>query len=253
MKKLLSIIVLSLLLQGCSAYTVGKPSVTEVVKLGSTKNSTCKFYFRGKEFLTTHVLCNYLTQKNYEYDTVNKTELIWNGVSEVFFIFENVNVPLSCSMKRLGICKFGDGTLRKITFNINEAKDWMNNDFAKAEKEKEIAKAKAEKEKEIAKAKKEKELKKKKKQNTSLSNNTLNRSFICSYKFNSSERSKIKIRGGTATEITAAGISINYSVVELTSKGAFALEGSSKYGRTWFIGAKSFLILGVEMIPYNCN
>ena len=248
MKKLLGIMVLGLLLQGCSAYTVGKPSVTEVIKLGSTKNSTCKFYFRSKEFLTTHVLCNYLTQKNYEYDMVNRTELIWNGVSEVFFIFENVNVPLSCSMKRLGICKFGDGTLRKITFNITEARKWMNNDFAKAEKEKEIAKA--EKEKEIAKAEKEKEIKK---QNISISNNTLNRSFVCSYKSNSSEKSKIKIRGGTATEITAAGISINYSIVELTNKGAFSLEGSSKDGRVWFIGAKSFLILDVNPLPYDCK
>ena len=66
-------------------------------------------------------------------------------------------------------------------------------------------------------------------------------------------RIKIKIRGGTATEITAAGISINYSIVELTNKGAFSLEGSSKVGRAWFIGAQSFLLLDIDMVPYNCN
>ena len=252
MKKLICIFVLGLLLGGCTAYTVGKPSITEIIKLGSTKNSTCRFYFRSKEFLTTHVLCNYLSQKNYEYDTVNKTELVWNGVSEVFFIFENVNVPLSCSIKRLGICKFGDGTLRKITFNITEARKWMSNDFVKSEKKKEIEREKKKK-KDIAKAKKEKEIKKKKKQNISVSNNILNRSYVCSYKFNSRERSKIKIRGATATEITAAGISINYSVVELTSKGAFNLEGSSKAGRAWFIGASSFLLLDANSLPYDCK
>ena len=137
------------------------------------------------------------------------------------------------NLKSLSGCDRGDGTLRKITFSINEAKDWMNNDFAKAEKEKEI--------------------KKKKKKILSASNNTLNRSFVCSYKFNPSEKSKIKIRGSTATETTAIGISINYSIVNLSSKGAFSLQGSSKQDRAWFIGAKSFLLLGVDAIPYNCN
>jgi len=246
MKRLLGIMVLSLLLQGCSAYTVGKPSVTEVIKLGSTKNSTCKFYFRSKEFLTTHVLCNYLTQKNYEYDTANRTELIWNGVSEVFFIFENVNVPLSCSMKRLGICKFGDGTLRKITFNITEARKWMNNDFAKSEKKKEIEIEK-QKKKEIEREKQKKiELEK----SESVSSNTLNRSFVCSY---GGEKSRIKIRGNTASEITAIGVSINYSIVDLSDRGAFTLKGSSKAGRAWFIGAKSFLLLDANALPYDCK
>ncbi len=85
------------------------------------------------------------------------------------------------------------------------------------------------------------------------SNNTLNRSFVCSYKFNPSEKSKIKIRGKTATEITAVGISINYSIVNLSSKGAFSLQGSSKDGRAWFIGAKSFLLLDDNGLEYNCK
>jgi hypothetical protein len=242
MKKLLGIVVLGLLLCSCAISTAGKRSITSVIKEGSDKNFVCENYIDGKEFLTTHGLCFTGLAKNYEFDEVNKTELIWNGISKVFFVFENVNTPMKCkylNLKSLSGCDRGDGTLRKITFNINEAKDWMNNDFAKAEKEKEIAKA--EKEKEI------------KKQSTSISNNTLNRSFVCSYKFNPNEKSKIKIRGGTATEITAAGISINYSIVELTNKGAFSLEGSSKVGRAWFIGAQSFLLLDIDMVPYNCN
>jgi len=237
MKKLLGIVVLGLLLSGCATSTVGKSSVKSVIKLGSDKNFVCNNYMKGKEFLTTHGLCFKMLSKNYEYDPINKTEIIWNGVSKVFFVFENVNTPMICKWVNLKTwtgyttgCDYGDGTLRQITFNITEARQWMNNNFAKSEKEKTI--------------------KKKKKKNVVASNNTLNRSFVCSY---GGEKSQIKIRGGTATETTAIGISINYSVVNYSSKGAFTLQGSSKDGRAWFIGAQSFLLLGVEMIPYKCK
>ena len=74
-----------------------------------------------------------------------------------------------------------------------------------------------------------------------VSNNTLSRTFNCSY---ASGSSKIKIRGGTATEITSAGVEIKYNYVELTSKGAFSLEESTVPGRVFFIGAQSLLGLG---------
>ena len=74
-----------------------------------------------------------------------------------------------------------------------------------------------------------------------VSNNTLNRTFNCSYPSGSS---KIRIRGGTATELTSAGVEIKYNYVELTNKGAFSLEQSTKPGRVFFIGAQSFLGLG---------
>ena len=247
MKKLLAIVVLGLLLSGCAVSTVGKPSVTSVVKIGSDKNFVCENFMQTREFITTHGVCFVGMSKNFEYDSVNKTELIWNGVSEVFFIFENVSTPMKCKYSVSNLkswkkyttgCDRGDGTLRKITFNINEAKDWMNNDFAKAEKEKEIAKAKKEK---LEKLQNEQ------------SNNTLDRSFTCSFENNPSEKSDIEITGGTATEITAVGISINYSKVNLSNKGAFTLEGSSKDGRVWFIGAKSFLLLDANALPYDCN
>ena len=79
------------------------------------------------------------------------------------------------------------------------------------------------------------------KNNNQVSNNTLNRTFNCSYPSGSS---KIRIRGGTATEITSAGVEIKYNYVELTKKGAFSLEQSTKPGRVFFIGAQSFLGLG---------
>ena len=76
------------------------------------------------------------------------------------------------------------------------------------------------------------------------------RSFTCSY---GNERSKIKITGSTAKEITAAGIVITYSNVSKSDKGAYSLEGSSKKGRAWFIGAISYLLLDTNMIPYKCK
>ena len=79
------------------------------------------------------------------------------------------------------------------------------------------------------------------KNNNQVSNNTLNRTFNCSYPSGSS---KIRIRGGTATELTSAGVEIKYNYVELTKKGAFSLEQSTKPGRVFFIGAQSFLGLG---------
>jgi len=85
------------------------------------------------------------------------------------------------------------------------------------------------------------------------SNNTLDRSFTCSYEDDPSEKSDIEITGDTATEITAVGISINYSKVNLSNKGAFTLEGSSKDGRMWFIGAKSFLLFDANALPYDCK
>ena len=93
----------------------------------------------------------------------------------------------------------------------------------------------------------------KSKSSNDASANKLNRTFTCKYAIYPSERSIIKIRGGTATETTAIGITINYSIVNLSDKGAFTLKGSSKQGRAWFIGAQSFLLLDIEMLPYICN
>ena len=83
-----------------------------------------------------------------------------------------------------------------------------------------------------------------------LSKSSSGVSYVCSLGI---ERSKIKISGSTATETTAAGIVINYSNVNKTNKGAYTLEGSSKQGRSWFIGAQSYLLLDTQMIPYNCR
>ena len=83
--------------------------------------------------------------------------------------------------------------------------------------------------------------------------NIPNRSFICSYEKNPNEKSKIKIRGGEATEITSIGVRLSYSDVRYTNKGAFILRGSSDIGRTWFIGASSVLLLDSKSFLFNCR
>ena len=81
--------------------------------------------------------------------------------------------------------------------------------------------------------------------------NTLVRSFRCSYKNGPSE---IRINGSTAQEITSVGIRINYSNVTISDKGAFTLTGASNDpGRTWFIGAKSFLLLDIQSNEASCK
>jgi hypothetical protein len=150
----------------------------------------------------------------------------------------------------------------KINFKLNDAtklKSWLTTkeeaikyklglkvyDIYKCKKSSEQIYLEREEEKKIEREKKI-ELEKSK----STSTNTLNRSFVCSY---GGEKSRIKIRGNTASEITAIGVTINYSIVDMSDKGAFTLTGSSKMGRAWFIGAKSFLFLGASPIPYDCN
>jgi len=81
--------------------------------------------------------------------------------------------------------------------------------------------------------------------------NTLVRSFKCSYLNGPSE---IKINGSNAHEITSVGIRINYSNVTISDKGAFTLTGASNdSGRSWFIGATSYLLLDIQTNPANCK
>ncbi len=86
----------------------------------------------------------------------------------------------------------------------------------------------------------EKSKKSKTKTTSRVSNNTLIRTFDCSYP---SGTSKIRIRGATARETTSVGVVIKYSAVEYTKKGAFVLDGSSKGLRSWVIGTPSYLVL----------
>ena len=83
-----------------------------------------------------------------------------------------------------------------------------------------------------------------------LNSVSLAASFTCNY---SDGSSKIKISGSTAVETTSAGVVINYSNANKTPKGAYNLQGSSKDGRAWFIGAMSFLLLDVQMISAQCR
>ena len=81
--------------------------------------------------------------------------------------------------------------------------------------------------------------------------NTLVRTFKCTYK---NGYSTIRINGSSANEITSAGISIDYSNVTISDKGAFSLTGASNDpGRSWFIGTISFLLLDIQMNQASCK
>ena len=247
MKKLLGIIVLGLLLGGCvqNFKEFKKMSVSERDKMIYDRDFRTNLFEGDLDILYIDTRAVNINGKPSLSERTSYSNLLTGKV---------YMQSMLVTAKRICKREMGKGAANFLDTRIM-TKDEINKfklfgieyDFFKCTKSQdEIAKA----EKEIAKAEKEKEIKK---QNISISNNTLNRSFVCSYKLNPSEKSKIKIRGGTATEITAAGISINYSIVELTNKGAFSLEGSSKDGRVWFIGAKSFLILDVNLLPYDCK
>ena len=249
MKKLLGIVVLGLLLGGCvqNFKEFKKMSVSERDKMIYDRDFRTNLFEGDLDILYIDTRAVNINGKPSLSERTSYSNLLTGKV---------YMQSMLVTAKRICKREMGKGAANFLDTRIM-TKDEINKfklfgieyDFFKCTKsQKEIAKA--EKDKEIAKAEKEKEIKK---QNISISNNTRNRSFVCSYKFNPSEKSKIKIRGGTAKEITAAGISINYSIVELTNKGAFSLEGSSKAGRAWFIGASSFLLLDVNPLPYDCR
>mgnify|MGYP004291706397 CR=1 FL=1 len=60
-----------------------------------------------------------LLKKLYDqYLSEHNTEIIWNGEVKVFFVYENVTIPMTCTNMW---CKHGDGRLKRIAFSQEEA------------------------------------------------------------------------------------------------------------------------------------
>jgi len=197
---------------------VGCASLDRPVTSGMSKYNYCA----AKNLGSVYAICN---GRYYYYQ---------NGIEVLkkenrYAVFKNVSEPTTSTR---WLNKFGNGTFvaevygwseaEKIIFKLDPSKKNLSNDASK-------------------------------KSSNNESTNKLNRTFTCRFANNPNEKSTIKIRGGSASETTAVGVLINYSKVSNSSKGAFTLERSSKPGRAWFIGAKSFLLLDIEMYPYNCN
>ena len=158
MKKLLGILVLGFLLNGCATPLATNTSITDIVALGTDKETLCKSrFFETVEFKAgwQHI-CHGRWEKNYQYIPQHKTEIIWNGETRVFFVYENVTTPMTCANMW---CNYGDGTLKKIAFSMNQAQIYADPKLAKAEEER-ILKEKEEERKIAEKKKKEKKQKK---------------------------------------------------------------------------------------------
>ena len=85
--------------------------------------------------------------------------------------------------------------------------------------------------------------------------------IVCSYVGNSAEKSKIRISGNNANEITALGLKISYSSVTYNNS-AYTLKGSSgavNQKRSWVInptrGIGKLVIMEDQayIYDYNCN
>ena len=85
--------------------------------------------------------------------------------------------------------------------------------------------------------------------------------IVCSYVDNSAEKSKIRISGNNANEITALGLKISYSSVTYNNS-AYTLKGSSgavNQKRSWVInpsrGIGKLVIMEDQayIYDYNCN
>ena len=85
--------------------------------------------------------------------------------------------------------------------------------------------------------------------------------IVCSYVGNSAEKSKIRISGNKANEITALGLTISYSSVSYKNS-AYTLKGSSGVAnqkRSWVInpnrGIGKLVIIEDQayIYDYNCN
>ena len=128
MIRTLIIILASLILVGC----VTKPSVShyENIPIGSSKEYTCNQWLLVAINNKQHNrLCRYDYQDKYRYFENDKAEIITND-NKVFYVFENVNSKMYCTLA-LG-CFFGDGKLKLITRDFREAsaavnsKDWTD-------------------------------------------------------------------------------------------------------------------------------
>lgn len=128
MTRTLIVIVVSLILGGC----IPKPDVThfENIPIGSSKEYTCDQWLLVAINNKVHNrLCRYDHQDKYRYFENDKAEIITND-NKVFYVFENVNSKMYCTLA-LG-CFFGDGKLKLITRDFREAsaavnpKDWTD-------------------------------------------------------------------------------------------------------------------------------
>ncbi len=153
MKKVLGLVILSLVLSGCATPLATNTSIKSILALGTDKETMCKSrYYETKEFQGGwQAVCHSRWEKNYQYIPQYNTEIIWNGESRVFFVYENVTTPMTCTNMW---CKYGDGKLKKIVFSMDQAQIYANPKLAEAEEKRLLEEKKKKEKKQIAQKKK---------------------------------------------------------------------------------------------------
>ena len=226
MKKLLGIIFLGLLLGGCATPLATNTSIKDILALGTDKETMCKSrYFETKEFKNGwQAVCHSRWEKNYQYLPEHNTEIIWNGETRVYFIYENVKTPMTCTNMW---CQYGDGRLKKIVFSMDQAQTYANPKLAKAEEER-ILREKKKREEEIKIAEKEnKEKPKKEKPKATPDNDKIVPAGSGSGFFVSSDGHIITnyhvIEGCNVTKVTFKGNQLNTQVIAVDKMNDIAI------------------------------
>jgi hypothetical protein len=137
MKKIIAILVLGLLLNGCG--TTASHMAKGNVKIGMTKDEFClavnSFRF-SKDPCKGTFMEGFNNEAKGLYYPETKMEIMHDLEKEFFFVFGDVNTPYNYDT-----LKEGDGTLIKILKNFNDAKKFASaKDFAIGDDKIQIAK-----------------------------------------------------------------------------------------------------------------
>jgi len=137
MKKIIAILVLGLLLNGCG--TTASHMAKGNVKIGMTKDEFClavnSFRF-SKDPCKGTFMEGFNNEAKGLYYPETKMEIMHDLEKEFFFVFGDVNTPYNYNT-----LKEGDGTLIKILKNFNDAKKFASaKDFAIGDDKIQIAK-----------------------------------------------------------------------------------------------------------------
>ena len=124
MKKLLLFCTLFIGITSCAGLPKNT-SIQTIMTKGMSKEQVCKSdYFFTTEFADGwRAICHGRWQKHYRYDAKNQTEIIWNGETQVFFVFEDVTQPMKCTNMW---CKYGTGRLKKVVRSMSSAEEWAD-------------------------------------------------------------------------------------------------------------------------------
>ena len=123
MKKLLGIVVLGLLLVGCS-------TTNSVISENKLKKDMTKYELNSMYFLMDPFADPFVYGAGSEfYSDINK-EIIWGMDKSLFYVFRGVSKPVDCGI--LMCNKQGNGTLESLHYTLNEARESISKPTTKA-------------------------------------------------------------------------------------------------------------------------